>query len=104
MNAVKTRLSVIQALLGQGIITHAQYMSLMYMKSVLASCNKPYHNHEGSVVAEAGSEHEHCDSDGGHDTDEVQRQRLAKFPIANTTIDPVKMKRWEGYLIEQLSV
>lgn len=53
---------VIQALLSQGIITHAQYMSLMYMKSVL-SC-KPYH--EGSVVAEAGSEH--CDSEG-HETD-----------------------------------
>lgn len=46
----KTRLCVIQALLSQGIITHAQYMCLMYMKSVL-SC-KP--SHEGSVVAEAG--------------------------------------------------
>ena len=28
-------LQVIQALLSQGIITHAQYMSLMYMKSVV---------------------------------------------------------------------
>lgn len=61
-SVTKTRLTVIQALLSQGIITHAQYMSLMYMKSMLSS--KPYH--EGSVVAEAGSEH--CDSDG-HETD-----------------------------------
>lgn len=59
----KTRLSVIQALLSQGIITHAQYMSLMYMKSVLFPCKT---DHEGSVIAEVGSEH--CDSEG-HDTD-----------------------------------
>ncbi len=57
-----------QALLAQGVITHAQYMGLMYMKSVLSAC-KP--SHEGSVVAEAGSEHDGhggCDSDG-HETD-----------------------------------
>ena len=35
-NLTKTRLSVIQALLSQGIITFAQYMSLMYMKSVVS--------------------------------------------------------------------
>ena len=34
-NVTKSRLSVIQALLSQGIITLAQYMSLMYMKSVV---------------------------------------------------------------------
>ncbi len=50
-SVTKTRLSVIQALLSQGVITHAQYMGLMYMKGVLSAC-KP--SHEGSVVAEAG--------------------------------------------------
>ena len=31
-NVTKTRLSVIQALLSQGIISLAQYMNMMYMK------------------------------------------------------------------------
>ena len=56
-SVTKTRLSVIQALLSQGIITHAQYMGLMYMKSFL-SC-KLYH--EGSVIAEAGKVARHAE-------------------------------------------
>ena len=35
-NVTKTRLSVIQALLSQGIISLAQYMNMMYMKSVVS--------------------------------------------------------------------
>ena len=61
-NVTKSRLSVIQALLSQGIITLAQYMSLMYMKSVLSPCKN---EHEGSVIAEVGSEHYASDA---HDT------------------------------------
>ena len=34
-NVSKTRLAVIQALLSQGIISLAQYMNMMYMKSVV---------------------------------------------------------------------
>jgi timeless protein len=63
-NVTKTRLAVIQALLSQGIISLAQYMNMMYMKSVLIT-NKV--EHEGSVVAEVGSEK--CESEGGHNTD-----------------------------------
>ena len=36
-NVTKTRLSVIQALLSQGIISLAQYMIMMYMKSVVSN-------------------------------------------------------------------
>ena len=35
-NVTKTRLAVIQALLSQGIISLAQYMNMMYMKSVVS--------------------------------------------------------------------
>ena len=35
-NVSKTRLAVIQALLSQGIISLAQYMNMMYMKSVVS--------------------------------------------------------------------
>ena len=38
-NISLTRVSLIQSLLAHGIITHAQYMNFMYMKSVLAQCN-----------------------------------------------------------------
>ena len=48
-NISLTRLSLIQSLLAHGIITHAQYMSFMYMKSVLAQCNG---EGKGSVKAE----------------------------------------------------
>ena len=59
LNVTKTRLAVIQALLSQGIISLAQYMNMMYMKSLLAPCKN---EGEGSVVVEVGSEH--CDSEG----------------------------------------
>jgi len=62
-NLSLSRLAVIQALLSHGIITHAQYMNFMYMKSVMVQCKA---EHEGSVIAEVGSEH--CNSDG-HITD-----------------------------------
>jgi timeless protein len=58
-NQTKTRLQVIQALLSQGIISLAQYMSMMYLKSVLSTCKN---EHEGSIVVEVGSEK--CDSEG----------------------------------------
>merc|ERR550532_3506060 len=61
-NLSLSRLAVIQALLSHGIITHAQYMNFMYMKSVMTHKAE----HEGSVIAEVGSEH--CNSDG-HITD-----------------------------------
>jgi len=61
-NLSLSRLAVIQALLSHGIITHAQYMNFMYMKSVMSHKAE----HEGSVIAEVGSEH--CNSDG-HITD-----------------------------------
>ena len=52
-NATKSRLSVIQSLLSRDTITFAQYMSLMYMKPVLAVCKRDQADKE--VVAEAGS-------------------------------------------------
>jgi len=67
-NISLTRVSLIQSLLAHGIITHAQYMSFMYMKSVLAQCNG---DGKGSVKAEVGSEH--CTSDG-HITDSEETQ------------------------------
>ena len=98
----KTRLSVIQALLSQGIITHAQYMCLMYMKSVL-SC-KPYH--EGSVVAEAGSEH--CDSEG-HDGDLERGDQLDLPPKQHhkhrdqvEVLKELLIKQGKEYLIQWL--
>ena len=63
-NTSLSRLSVIQALLSHGIITHAQYMSFIYMKNEMAQCKNQ--SHQGSVKAEVGSEH--CNSDG-HITD-----------------------------------
>ena len=36
LNVTKTRLAVIQALLSQGIISMAQYMNMMYMKSLVS--------------------------------------------------------------------
>eukprot|EP00088_Acartia_fossae_P049321 TRINITY_DN5428_c0_g1_i11.p1 TRINITY_DN5428_c0_g1~~TRINITY_DN5428_c0_g1_i11.p1 ORF type:complete len:973 (-),score=340.17 TRINITY_DN5428_c0_g1_i11:923-3670(-) len=67
-NISLTRVSLIQSLLAHGIITHAQYMNFMYMKSVLAQCNG---EGKGSVKAEVGSEH--CTSDG-HITDSEDAQ------------------------------
>ena len=46
-----------QALLSHGVITHAQYMNFIYMKNVINNCKT---EHEGSVIAEVGSEH--CNS------------------------------------------
>ena len=43
-----------QALLSHGVITHAQYMNFIYMKNVINNCKT---EHEGSVIAEVGSEH-----------------------------------------------
>jgi len=62
-NVSLSRLAVIQALLSHGIITHAQYMNFMYMKSVMLPFKR---ENEGSVIAEVGSEHCHSD---GHITD-----------------------------------
>ena len=45
------------------MITHAQYMNFIYMKNVINNCKT---EHEGSVIAEVGSEH--CNSEG-HMTD-----------------------------------
>ena len=63
-NISLSRLAVIQALLSHGIITHAQYMSFIYMKNEMSQCKN--RSHQGSVKAERGSEH--CNSDG-HVTD-----------------------------------
>ena len=41
-----------QALLSHGVITHAQYMNFIYMKNVINNCKT---EHEGSVIAEVGS-------------------------------------------------
>merc|ERR1712226_1716561 len=60
---ILSRLVVIQALLSHGVITHAQYMNFIYMKNVINNCKT---EHEGSVIAEVGSEH--CNSEG-HMTD-----------------------------------
>jgi len=62
-NIILSRLVVIQALLSHGVITHAQYMNFIYMKNVINNCKT---EHEGSVIAEVGSEH--CNSEG-HMTD-----------------------------------
>merc|ERR1712106_410989 len=64
-NLSLSRLSVIQALLSNGIITHARYMNFIYMKNFIGSQCKA--EHEGSVIAEVGSEH--CNSEVGHITD-----------------------------------
>jgi len=61
-NISLSRLAVIQALLSYGIITHAQYMSFIYMKNEMMAIKST----RGSVKAEVGSEH--CNSDG-HITD-----------------------------------
>ena len=53
---------IFQALLSQGIISLAQYMSMMYLKSVLTTHSK--NSHEGSIVVEVGSEK--CDSEGNY--------------------------------------
>ena len=81
-SVTKTRLSVIQALLSQGIITHAQYMGLMYMKSVLLC--KPYN--EGSVVAEAGSEHsddegDNTNNDNNNEANAPEQQGKDEFRL-----------------------
>ena len=70
-NISLSRLAVIQALLSYGIITHAQYMSFIYMKNEMMAIKST----RGSVKAEVGSEH--CNSDG-HITDNeetVDRER-----------------------------
>ncbi|TRY67893.1 hypothetical protein TCAL_12088 [Tigriopus californicus] len=97
-SVTKTRVSVIHALLSQGIITHAQYMGLMYMKSIL-SC-KPYH--EGSVVAEAGSEH--SDSER-HDIDIGEHSDHDNKGHGNDQVDVLKellKKQGKGYLLQWL--
>ena len=48
-----------QALLSHGVITHAQYMNFIYMKNVINNCKT---EHEGSVIAEVGSEQ--CNLEG----------------------------------------
>merc|ERR1712110_400791 len=63
-NISLSRLAVIQALLSYGIITHAQYMSFIYMKNEMMAIKS--RSQQGSVKAEVGSEH--CNSDG-HITD-----------------------------------
>ena len=63
-NISLSRLAVIQALLSYGIITHAQYMSFIYMKNEMSALKN--RSQQGSVKAEVGSEH--CNSDG-HITD-----------------------------------
>ena len=50
---------LLQALLSHGVITHAQYMNFIYMENVINNCKT---EHEGSVIAEVGSEH--CNSEG----------------------------------------
>ena len=50
---------LLQALLSHGVITHAQYMNFIYMKNVINNCKT---EHEGSVIAEVGSEH--CNLEG----------------------------------------
>ena len=50
---------LLQALLSHGVITHAQYMNFIYMKNVINNCKT---EHEGSVIAEVGSEQ--CNSEG----------------------------------------
>ena len=57
-NSTKTRLSVIQALLSQDIITFVEYMSMMYLKSVLPPTKS---EQEEKVVAEAGSQQHDSD-------------------------------------------
>jgi timeless protein len=57
-NITLPRVAIIQELLSQAIITHAQYMNLMYMKSMMSPFQRV---EEGSVIAEIGSEH--CESD-----------------------------------------
>ena len=69
-----SRLAVIQALFSHGIITYAQYMNFMYMKSVMSPFKR---ENEGSVIVEVGSEHCHSD---GHITDteegEIREERI----------------------------
>ena len=70
-NITLPRVAIIQELLSQGIITHAQYMNLMYMKSMMS----PYQRvEEGSVIAEIGSEH--CESD----KDEAPVEKICENP------------------------
>jgi len=83
-NITLPRVAIIQELLSQGIITHAQYMNLMYMKSMMS----PYQRvEEGSVIAEIGSEHcesdkdvppveKICENQGGTDTKDTEIQLL----------------------------
>ena len=86
LNVTKTRLAVIQALLSQGIISMAQYMNMMYMKSLLAPCKN---EGEGSVVVEVGSEH--CDSEGhAADTDMENAENPALHPNGKDQIGKVQ--------------
>jgi len=56
-NKTLPRVAIIQELISQNIITHAQYMNLMYMKSMML----PYQPvADGSIIAEIGSGR--CDS------------------------------------------
>eukprot|EP00090_Calanus_glacialis_P039865 TRINITY_DN6942_c0_g1_i1.p1 TRINITY_DN6942_c0_g1~~TRINITY_DN6942_c0_g1_i1.p1 ORF type:complete len:1224 (+),score=288.91 TRINITY_DN6942_c0_g1_i1:40-3711(+) len=83
-NLSLSRLAVIQALLSHGIITHAQYMNFMYMKSVMSHKAE----HEGSVIAEVGSEH--CNSDGHLDDTEEPNDSNPEIKNNNSEIQDLK--------------
>eukprot|EP00092_Neocalanus_flemingeri_P001329 GFUD01001420.1.p1 GENE.GFUD01001420.1~~GFUD01001420.1.p1 ORF type:complete len:1228 (+),score=271.17 GFUD01001420.1:445-4128(+) len=84
-NLALSRLAVIQALLSHGIITHAQYMNFMYMKSVMSQCKT---EHEGSVIAEVGSEH--CYSDGHINDNEEPSDSPQEIKNNNSEIQVLK--------------
>jgi len=84
-NLALSRLAVIQALLSHGIITHAQYMNFMYMKSVMSQCKA---EHEGSVIAEVGSEH--CNSDGHITDNEEPSETSQEIKNNNSEIQVLK--------------
>merc|ERR1719312_1115190 len=83
-NLSLSRLAVIQALLSHGIITHAQYMNFMYMKSVMTHKAE----HEGSVIAEVGSEH--CNSDGHITDNEEPNDSIQESKDNNSEIQVLK--------------
>jgi len=97
-NLSLSRLSVIQALLSNGIITHAQYMNFIYMKNVMGSQCKT--EHEGSVIAEVGSEH--CNSDGhitdNEDANEKEDNRTSEIQVLKDCL----VKQGRGSLITWL--
>jgi len=85
-NLSLTRLAVIQALLSHGIITHAQYMNFIYMKSVIGSQCKS--EHEGSVIVEVGSNSDdHIDN---IDNAEESLETLGQTENRNSDIQVLK--------------